>query len=421
MQKRIIRWYRKAAESRITDLLFYMGLTLELIVVILDKSSFQNVYESYFFRVTFLLFFGKMLLTYRSGKQWVLVVMLELLGFLSYRITGENDVIRMVTFVAACRGMKLQKTLRYSFWVTLCGCACIVILAVTGLYGDMSLTQAYGRGVSAYEIYDGAAVVMQTRYTLGMGHPNALACMFLMLLAMGIYAYFDQLKWYAYLFLLFLDAGMFVLTDSKTSMLLAAALLLICCILRYGSRLRRARVVYAGGLLVFVICVLFSVDAAAHAREVRDAQWKQYYLGEETESVHIRLLVKADRALNGRIVSLTDTQREDGTVKTWSLMSESENMEHYFDMGWVKLFYRYGILPAMVYLTGMLLLLWYFYRRQNAHGLAVMTILSLYTVMEAHLISVYIGRNFLLLMMGCLLSEAALQNPKGQGIADHSS
>lgn len=416
-----MQWYQKAAESRVGDLLFYMGLTLELVVVILDKSSFQNVYESYFFRVTFLLFFGKLLLTCRSRKQWLGVAVLELLGFLSYRITGENDVIRMVTFVAACKGMELQKTLRYSFWVTLCGCAGIILLAATGLYGDMSLTQAYGREVSAYEIYDGAAVVMETRYTLGMGHPNALACMFLMLVSMGVYAYFDHLKWYAYLFLLFLDAGMFALTDSKTGALLTTVLLLLCCIFRYSPRLRRAGLPYVCGLLALAVCVGFSVDAAAHAREVRDAQWNQYYLGEEPENLHLRLLVKADHALNGRIVSLTDTQREDGTVRTWSLMSEPENMEHYFDMGWVKLFYRYGILPAMVYLAAMLLLLWYFYRHRDAQGLVILTMLSVYTVMEAHLISVYIGRNFLLLMMGCLLTGAAAQRTEGQGIAAHSS
>lgn len=403
MLKKTERLYQKIADSRFPSALFYIGLTLELLVVLLDKSSFQNIYESYFFRVTFLLFFGKMVLTRRGGREWAGILLLELLGFVSYRVTGENDVIRMVTFVAACKGIPLKQAMRYSFWVMLTGCAVIIMLAVTGIYGDMSLTQAYGRGMSAYDFYEGAAQLTETRYTLGMGHPNALACMLLMVLAMGIYVYFDRLKWYAYLFLLFLNVGAFLLTDSKTSMLLTTALIAGCCVLRYASRIRQTWPVYLCGTVIFVLCVAFSVDAAAHAQQVREAEWSAYYLGQQPESAHIKLLVKADGALNGRIVSLTDTERKDGTTQTWSLLSEEENMEHYFDMGWVKLFYRYGIVVAVVYLCACLALLFRFYRTKDAQGMAVFTVLAVYTVLEAHLISVYIGRNFLLLMMGCLL------------------
>ena len=148
MLKKTERLYQKIADSRFPSALFYIGLTLELLVVLLDKSSFQNIYESYFFRVTFLLFFGKMVLTRRGGREWAGILLLELLGFVSYRVTGENDVIRMVTFVAACKGIPLKQAMRYSFWVMLTGCAVIIMLAVTGIYGDMSLTQAYGRGMS---------------------------------------------------------------------------------------------------------------------------------------------------------------------------------------------------------------------------------------------------------------------------------
>jgi uncharacterized membrane protein YwaF len=77
-------------------------------------------------------------------------------------------------------------------------------------------------------------------------------------------------------------------------------------------------------------------------------------------------------------------------------------MEHYFDMGWVKLFYRYGVIPGALYVLACLLLLWQFYRRKDACGLVVFVIFAIYTVVEAHLVSPYIGRNYLLMMMGTM-------------------
>lgn len=413
MAGQIKQWYQRLADSVLPSVLFYLGLTAELLLVTADKSSLRNPYESYFFRLTFLLFLGKLLLTRRSLKQWVVVLMLEGAAFLFYRVTGANEVLRMVTFAAACKGISLKKSMKYSFFVTLAGCAVIVLLSVLGIYGEVCLTQEYGREISAYEIYEGAQPVEETRYTLGMGHPNALSCMFLMLTAMGIYVYFERLKWYAYLFLMFLNLGVFLLTDSKTSMLITMGLLAVCCVLHYCRPLREKKLLYAGGALVLAVCVGFSVAAAAYAGQVRDAEWNIFYLGKQPEQLPVKLLVRADGFLNGRIVSLTNTERADGTLSTWSFLSEPENIEHYFDMGWVKLFYRYGVLWALLYLAACVLLLRRFYERRDAAGLAVFAVLAVYTVVEAHLVSVYIGRNFLLLLMGILLpADTSVEIPE---------
>lgn len=72
-------------------------------------------------------------------------------------------------------------------------------------------------------------------------------------------------------------------------------------------------------------------------------------------------------------------------------------------MGWVKLFYRYGVVPGILYLAACLALLWKFWKNKDAGGLLVFTVLAVYTVVEAHLVSVYLGRNFLLMMMGVYL------------------
>ena len=82
-------------------------------------------------------------------------------------------------------------------------------------------------------------------------------------------------------------------------------------------------------------------------------------------------------------------------------------MNYYFDMGWVKVFYRYGVIPGILYVSANLLLLWRLWRKRDACGLALFVMFAVYTVVEAHLISAYIGRNYLLIMMGCEVAESS--------------
>ena len=246
-------------DSRLPWFLFYVGLTLELLIVIVDKSNYINPIEGYLFRVTFLLFAMKLVLTGYNRKEWIAILVLEAIGFISYRVTGDNDIIRIVTFVAACKNIPLKQMLRYTFYVTLAGCIVIILLSVTGVYGEISLTQAYGHESAEETRYVGVEEAEETRYTLGMGHPNALSCMFLMLTALGVYVYFEQMRWYIYLFLMLLNVGVYGLTGSKTSMLITTAFIAGACLMTYWKALRQKAFVYLCGALVLVLCIGFSV------------------------------------------------------------------------------------------------------------------------------------------------------------------
>lgn len=406
--------YRNMKKSKLPWFLFYIGLTIELLIVIIDKSNYTNPVEGRLFQITFLFFACKLLLTDYTKKEWCALILLEAVAFASYRITGANDLIRLVTFVAACKEIPLKQMLRYAFYVTLAGCAAIVLLSVTGIYGDISLTQAFGHESAETTRYIGVEAAEETRYTLGMGHPNALSCMFLMLAALGVYVWFDRMKWYIYWFLMLLNVGVFLLTGSKTSMLITTAFIAGAFVMSVGKGLRDKKIVYLCGLLVFVLCIGFSLDAAVCAQRVRDAQWNAFFYENPRDNAHIVLLGKIDRQISGRIVSLTDSDKNDGMIHTWSLFSNRNNMDYYFDMGWVKLFYRYGVVPGILYVAASLALLWQFFKRRDACGLVLFTAFAVYTVVEAHLISAYIGRNYLLMMMGTLLW---LENGK-QGIRE---
>ena len=405
MDKIVNLYGRLRDESPLPRLLFYIGLTIELLMVIVDKSNYSNPIEGYLFRVTFLLFAAKLLLTHYEWKEWALIVLLEGVGFISYRVTGKNDIIRIVTFVAACRGIPLRQMLKYTFYVTFAGCMAIVALSVTGIYGDISLTQAYGHAPAETTIYIGEQEAAETRYTLGMGHPNALSCMFFMLAALGVYVWFERIKWYTYLFLMLLNVGVYLLTGSKTGMLITMVFLCGAFMMTCVKRLREMTVFYVCGLLVFLLCIAFSVDAAVCAQRVKDAQWNEFFVVNPMDNDHIVALGKIDRFISGRIVSLTNFENNDGMIHTWSAFSCENNMNYYFDMGWVKVFYRYGVIPGILYVLANLALLWRIYKKRDGCALVLFVMFAVYTVVEAHLISVYVGRNYLLMMMGAMARD----------------
>lgn len=412
----IQRVYGQLRDSRLPWFFFYIGLTIELLIVIVDKSNYTNPIEGYLFRITFIFFAMKLVLTKYDRKEWIGIVALEAVGFVSYRITGANDIIRVVTFAAACKNIPLKQMLRYTFYVTLTGCLAIVLLSVTGVYGDISLTQAYGHESAETTRYIGVEAAEETRYTLGMGHPNALACMFLMLTALGVYVYFAQMKWYIYLFLMLLNVGVYMLTGSKTSMLITTVFIAGACVMTYCRFLRQKAFTYICGTLVFALCIGFSVDAAVCAQRVRDAQWHEFFYLDPMDNDHIVALGKIDRYISGRIISLTDSEKNDGMIETWSAFSCENNMNYYFDMGWVKLFYRYGVIPGILYVITCLALLWQFYKRKDACGLVLFVTFAIYTVVEAHLISAYIGRNYLLMMMGTYFAAEKIMKTGESGM-----
>ena len=106
-----------------------------------------------------------------------------------------------------------------------------------------------------------------------------------------------------------------------------------------------------------------------------------------------------DRMLTGRISSLVETDGQAGVMSTWRLFS-TEGTEYYFDMGWIRLFYWYGIIPAGITVFVLVLLLLYFIREKKYAEITVIASAALYTVVEAHLVSVYIGRNYILFLAG---------------------
>lgn len=361
--------------KRIGELCFWLGLVTELLIVIIDKSAYINPFEGQLFRLTFLLFFIKLSLTKYSTKEWLCILVFGFIMSLSYFINERDETVRVIVFIAACKGMDIKKVMKVIFWVTMAGCATLILLSVTGIYGTVSVTADFGRGGTGEQL-------IETRYVLGMGHPNALHCMLWLVVVLAVYSYADVLKWYWFAGFMAMDFVLYFLTRSKTGAIVWALFILIAFAMKYFKICKENRAVYILGALLVFGCVAFAM-VGSHVENT-------YYTPDS-------LMHKLDKLLNGRYQSCYAI--EAARLENWKLFASPENTV-YFDAGFVRLAYWYGIIPAILYVGMNFYLLYQSFRKKDFVLFAMLVTFSIYNLMEAHFISVYILRNYLLVLMG---------------------
>lgn len=370
-EKRICSRMQRAAA-----LLFYIGLTAELIIVVVERSDYTIRNDGTLFRGTFVVFLAAMLLYWTAGMRKKIISLREVLflsavlalGLISWICSGRNEILRFTVFVAACRSTDLRKAEIYAFGFTAAGCIALAVLSMTGIFGTLRLTMDFGRGG------------VETRWCIGMGHPNALHCMAAMLIIFGLYIWQEKMQWYSYLLLFLFNGGLFFLTRSNTGLLITAYALLLSMLLRYGRKLRNSSFSYILLTEIALATVLLLSFCAA--------VWGD----------SLPLLAVLDRPLTGRIASLYETTYKEGTLYTWSWFSGRNNV-YYFDMGWVRLFYWYGVIPGLAVIALLYAVLRKIRIRRDAAAAVMLSAFIVYTFMESHLVSVYLGRNYALFII----------------------
>ena len=144
--------------------------------------------------------------------------------------------------------------------------------------------------------------------------------------------------------------------------------------------------------------VAISIFIAGNAFHVYNYDWSV------DRSFWPTFLKKLDGILTGRIRCLTENESWEGTIQTWKLFSEPAN-NYYFDMGWIRLFYWYGIIPTTIAVIVLTALLFYCTRKKKYMELVMIVSFAVYTVVEAHAISVYLARNYVLFLVGAMWTD----------------
>lgn len=358
--------------------LFYLGLAAEILLVIWDKSSWTDPYMGQICRMTFLLFAVCCACSVRKSTmaEDIVFAIGVLIGALSWRFGGRNDLLRIVIFLRAAGTVSVPRAMKVTFVSSVLGCLGLVGLAFAGIQGHLYQTYDYGHGV-------------ETRWDLGLGHPNSLHCMAAMLLIFGLYLFEKKMKLYLYVLLGVGNVLLYGLTRSNTAFAISMLALMLSLILHYGKKLAAGNAVYFLGELFLFGGLLFSVFCGIYRPS---GHW---------------LLEKLDHVLTGRISSLWTTTFHEGTLSTWKWFGQRLNV-CYFDLGWLRVVYWYGVIPAIVIIGLTFALLEHARKTRDKAAFMLLLCFGLYTVFEAHLVSAYIGRNYALFI-------AALYLPKMLG------
>lgn len=363
----------------IGKLSFYIGLTIELLVLILEKSSYINPIESWMFRISFVFFVIKCICTKYTPRDWTFIAILGIVSIISYRINTKDELVRIAVFVVAMKDMDLKRTLKYVFWVSSIGMAVLMLLSLLGVLGTI-VDPGDGYGFKAGS----------TRLCLGLGSANTLSIMVWALMSLGIYLYYEKMKWWHYALLLVLSGAVYIATLTRTSLVTMVLTIVIAFAISRSKTLQRSKTLYTLGGGMIGVFVGFSVWAA------KVSNWKEFMTPFQN---------KINLILTGRIESISRWTNGGGVLENWLLFSNPD-FEEYFDMGYVRMFFWYGIIPASIMIILMLYMIYESYKRKDYMGFILIMIFAFFTVFEAHIVSVYIARNYLLFLAGTYIFTA---------------
>lgn len=353
----------------VKNLAFLVAILTELMCIIIDKSVFVNPIEGTIWRITFVLCCITVICTRYTLKEILFFLLFCVLGLLSYKSTGRNEMLRLIVLMMAGKDMFYETYLKIVFYVLTAGSALIALLSVCGVLGSVSVYADYGR--RGYE----------TRYCFGMGHPNSFHCMVFTLMILGIVLWFQKLKWWHYVIFFGLQGIVYLFTDSRCGMLCAMFALVVSVLFTYCRKWRDQSWVYILCALLVVAVFAFSVYAAAVKSETALTHYFDFH---------------TNRRIHGAV------EQVDAGLNSWTLFGRPAYVE-FFDMGIIRLFYWFGYVPGVLYMGAMLWLLYRAYKEKE-YGLAIMTVsFTLYSLVEAHFISDYLLRNYLwIYMMGAM-------------------
>ncbi len=371
--------------SKFRDILLYLLVSVELFMMLYEKTDLPLSTPGYVFRVTFAMTMLVILLTQYSLKQWIAIIVTGIIGVISYKITGNNDLIRIGMFVCACKSADIEKLLRYICVFSTVGFSMIFVASVSGIYGNLYLQGDFGRN-DKHEL----------RYVFGFGHPNTVHGSFFAVALLILYftRKLDRnIKLGICVVLLSLNWILGDYTGSRTGVMAATFAIFLAVIAMHLDKKKKFKFPYIFGAAFLAFSVFISILAAAVSPYVGDK------LGDGNE-----FLWKLNRRVTGRIWTLyADSQLHKGSLESWRLFGDRYSGEYFFDMGWVRVFYWYGIIPAILIIALFFILIYDLYKRQNLDMLIMVTAISAYTIVEAGFVSSYIGRNYMLPVLGVYL------------------
>lgn len=340
-------------KERIGNILFIIAIAIELTIMMTDHmASFTLPLRGRWAQLAFVLFGCKILTTRYSLRQWCVIVLIGILGVISYFTMGDEYALRAAVMVFAGKDVDRDVIKKMCFAFAMAGTAIIVLLALTGVAGSMYDMRDYNRGA------------IETRWCLGFNHANNVHCIYWYIVTAYIYMRDNKCKLYEYIIMLAANAGLYLLTASKTGLFASMLVIAVAIVAKYYEKIKGFMLAYILGALTIVACVVLTI------------------IGSTYSCFESKFCAYLDKFLNQRLNMCHDH----ANISGWKLFPGPVTFEKYVDNGIAAWAYSEGIVLLLVMLTLIFWLVWKSYKEKNIVLLVMIVTCTYVWFMEASFI-----------------------------------
>lgn len=303
-----------------------------------------------------------------SKRQKILFVVLLVSGVLLYWNTGLNKGVRAVFYLYAMKDVDMRKFFKSMLVVFVASTLLFAVLSGLGIMEMFIIKDVRSdRGFNGY------------RYSFGYESCNSLMAVVFLAMVCGLILRHDGRPWYVFAVTAGIYGLMYYLTDSRTGFLVGAAVFagMLCLWFIHWERWAD----FAFGLFVLSVILMLVISVMAAI------------------PVENGLMSLINRFISGRMSQLATypcaVEYALPYVGNWRLFGNGSNHNDY-DMGYIQIFYYYGIVPAVCYLScvaGAAVKAW---KDREAWKLVLLLGLCGYLFMESLYFSNFIPVDFLL-------------------------
>ncbi len=365
---------------------FYSAFILVLFVDYVSATSIPVIYSGRMFQLAILLLLLKVILTKYSKAEWAACILLLGVGVISFFHVKNYFFLLLVLLIFAAKAISFRRIIAVYLIFTGILTVTVGTAAFFGWFGEMSQTADFRM-----------QGVIETRYCMGYTHPNTYHIVLLQLLLTAVWFYWEKLKWYHLAAAIMINFGIFMATDSRTNLILGTGILGLLLLGKVIRGLSACKWLYTAGFLTLAGSLLLSfLTVVAGTR--------------------IALLEKIDRFWSGRIlwghawannylyyeegIGHSSSPREQITL----FSSESSQMQ--IDMGFIKLYYNYGIVIFIGIIAFLAVKLLQNAKKKDWAELMILITGTVWMLGEVFSFGEFITRNILFLFMLNMLWQA---------------
>ena len=380
-------WYGTIKNQRICDilfgrlinnkyavnLLFYIGMWIEMIWASLYYASFHMPFATILVFVAMQCFAFRIILIEHSRKEWIWIGILIELGISCEFYTTRGFVLRAVLLILASKEIDLKRVLKYYLIVNTIACAVIICISGLEIAGVWMEENAY-RAVDE----------VQNRYVLGYNSPNTTHYVLIRLGLVAMYIWWDKIRLWHTIVFWGLNGVLYMLTDSRTGFMVGTIAAVLTIFFKYIKKIRDYILWYWLAIFLIIGLTVFSLHFL---------QWNFYEY--DTLRVCPDYVYKVNDILVGRIHQALKFIQD---IEISPIGTRQSGV--YCDMGYIKFFLQEGFLIYFIYIWVVCKLLLWQHKTKDYAGYIIVVAISLRMFMESSFVPFVFQNVILLLLIG---------------------